>query len=81
MKKMMGMVFLAAQAALAGGLSDEIAKTCEVKARDTWYGYARTVFVFDGEEAWVVEPKDRFKVLGPGKNLFGTQVKEWGISC
>ena len=56
-KMMMAMVFLAAQAALAGSVSDEIAKTCEVKSRDTWYGYSRTVFAFDGEEAWVVEPK------------------------
>ena len=74
MKKMMVLMFLAAQAALAGGVSDEIAKTCEVKARDTWYGHARTVFVFDGEEAWVVEPK----VAAPGRPWSWTM--EWPMA-
>jgi len=44
--------------AFGGPMADKIAETCEVKARDAWFGYDRTVFVFDGEEAWVVEPKD-----------------------
>ncbi len=70
-KMMMAMVFLAAQAALAGSVSDEIAKTCEVKSRDTWYGYSRTVFAFDGEEAWVVEPK----AAAPGRPWSWTM--EW----
>ena len=40
-----------------GRLGDEIAAMCEVMRRDMWHGYSRTVFAFDGEEAWVVEPK------------------------
>ena len=43
--------------ACGGPIGDKIAATCEVKSRDAWFGYARTVFAFDGEEAWVVEPK------------------------
>ena len=38
-------------------MAERIAAKCEVKARDVWHGYDRTVFAFDGEEAWVVEPK------------------------
>ena len=65
------MVIAAAQMSLAGGVADEIAKTCEVKSRDKWYGFERIVFAFDGEEAWVVEPK----TAAPGKPWSWTM--EW----
>ena len=71
MKRMVGIVLAAAQMALAGGVSDEIAKTCEIKSRDKWCGFERTIFVFDGEEAWVVEPKSS----APGKPWSWTM--EW----
>ncbi len=71
MKKIIGLFLVAAQMAVAGGVADEIAKSCTVKARDKWCGYDRTVFVFDGEEAWVVEPKS----AAPGKPWSWTM--EW----
>ncbi len=71
MKKVIGIVLAAAQVALAGGVADEIAKTCEIKSRDKWCGYERTIFAFNGEEAWVVEPK----AAAPGKPWSWTM--EW----
>ena len=37
-------------------LSQKIATLYEVLSQDTWYGYKRTKFSFDGKVAWVVEP-------------------------
>ena len=42
--------------ALAGGLTDRIAAKFKVKATDTWFGGKRTIFDFNGYDAWVVEP-------------------------
>lgn len=47
---------LAPQIAAAGDLTDRIAAKCEVVKTDDWYGGRRTVFRFQGHEAWVVEP-------------------------
>lgn len=59
MKKniMMMMAAMAAGMLFADGLGAKIAAKYSVKGTDNWYGYTRTVFEFDGEEAWVVEPK------------------------
>ena len=40
----------------SGTLTERIAKTFKVTATNTWYGGERTVFDFEGYEAWVVEP-------------------------
>lgn len=37
-------------------LSAEIGKTCRIIRNDKFYGFDRTVFDFNGYEAWVVEP-------------------------
>ena len=42
----------------AGGLTDRIAAKHPVKAVDIWCGGQRTVFDFDGYDAWVVEPPE-----------------------
>ena len=65
MKKLMAMTVLSV-ASLASGLlradevkgdlTDRIRATCEVVKCDEWYGGRRTVFKFQGHEAWVVEP-------------------------
>ena len=47
---------LAAAALWAGPDGDLLAAKCEVMARDTFQGFDRTVFMFEGCEAWVVEP-------------------------
>ncbi len=38
-------------------LAEKISAKKQVLRRDTWYGYRRTVFDFEGHEAWVVSPK------------------------
>ena len=38
-------------------LPERIGRTHQVRTTDEWYGYSRTVFDFEGYEAWVVEPK------------------------
>lgn len=44
-------------AALAGELADRIKECgCVVRKTDAWCGGERTVFEFEGREAWVVEP-------------------------
>ena len=40
-----------------GDVASKIAATKKVLRSDTWYGYKRTVFDFEGHEAWVVSPK------------------------
>ena len=37
-----------------GNLTQRIAQTHKVKAADTWYGGQRTVFDFDGYDAWLM---------------------------
>lgn len=49
--------------ALAGGLTDRIAAKFKVKATDTWFGGQRTIFDFNGYDAWVVEPPVGVKPL------------------
>ena len=39
-------------------LTEEIATQHKIVRTDTFYGFDRTVFDFDGYEAWVVEPKN-----------------------
>ena len=40
----------------AGSLTEKIREKHEIVRADTWIGGDRTVFKFDGHEAWVVEP-------------------------
>ena len=49
----------------AGPLADKIAAKYRVKRQDTWANGERSVFDFDGCEAWVVEPPVGVKPL-PG---------------
>ena len=44
------------------GLDGKIAATHRVSGTDVWYGCRRTVFDFEGYEAWVVEPPEGVKV-------------------
>ena len=47
---------LAGLAVKAGQDGDRIAAKCNVYGRDTFQGFERTVFEYEGCEAWVVEP-------------------------
>ena len=65
MKKMNMLVGLAvlasagaATAEVKGDLTERIRAKCEVVKTDMWYGGRRTVFKFQGREAWVVEPPE-----------------------
>ena len=49
---------------VASELSDRIATQHKIAAQDTWYGCRRTVFDFEGYEAWVVEPPEGVAVAG-----------------
>ena len=42
----------------ASELSDKIATKYKITGQDAWYGCRRTVFDFEGYEAWVVEPPE-----------------------
>jgi len=53
-----GCAVLAAGSSLAGTLTERIAAKHKVKTADTWYGGRRTVFDFNGYDAWVVEPPE-----------------------
>ena len=60
-------IFLVVAAAVAsigfgGDLTAKIAAKFPVTGTDEWYGCRRTVFRFDGHEAWVVEPPAGVKV-------------------
>ena len=57
---------LAAAHAFAGSLTDKIAARYTVKKTDVWYGGERTVFDFNGYDAWVVEPPKGVEAL-PGR--------------
>ena len=54
------------------GVAKKIAATKKVLRSDTWYGYNRTVFDFDGHEAWVVSPK-----CEPAVGLPWTWTMQW----
>ena len=54
------------------GVAKKIAATKKVLRSDTWYGYNRTVFDFDGHEAWVVSPK-----CEPAAGLPWTWTMQW----
>ena len=47
---------LTAVVSSGGNLTQRIAQAHKVKVADSWYGGQRTVFDFDGYDAWVVEP-------------------------
>ena len=73
-------VFAAALAASVAGASPEpesapaarIAAGMKVLRRDVWHGYARTVFDFEGHEAWVVSPSCK-----PAAGLPWTWTMQW----
>ena len=48
---------LACSADAAPRLTEKIAAQHQVMRTDMWHGFDRTVFDFDGYEAWVVEPR------------------------
>ena len=53
-------------------LAEKISAKKQVLRRDTWYGYRRTVFDFEGHEAWVVSPK-----CEPAAGLPWTWTMQW----
>ncbi|MCQ2390255.1 MAG: alpha/beta fold hydrolase [Kiritimatiellae bacterium] len=56
-------VMALAVTAVGGALTDRIAAKYKVKGTDMWYGGQRTVFDFEGYDAWVVEPPADVKAL------------------
>ena len=60
------------QGARDEGVAQRIAATKKVLRSDTWYGYKRTVFDFEGHEAWVVSPK-----CAPAAGLPWTWTMQW----
>ena len=54
---LMAVAVAAVVSAEAGHLADKVAAKYTVKKQDVWAGGDRTVFDFDGCEAWIVEPK------------------------
>ena len=70
-------LFLAATAALlssGGSLTQKIARSYTVKSSDTWFGGERTVFDFEGYDAWVVEPPQGVK---PAEGNPWTWTMQW----
>ena len=63
-----------AMPASAESLSDRIAAACSVKTNDVWYGGRRTVFDFNGYDAWVVEPPEGVK---PADGTPWTWTMQW----
>ena len=55
-----------------GEVVKKIIATKKVIRSDTWYGYKRTVFDFEGHEAWVVSPK-----CEPAAGLPWTWTMQW----
>ena len=55
-----------------GGVAQKIAATKKVLRSDIWYGYKRTVFDFEGHEAWVVSPS-----CEPAAGLPWTWTMQW----
>ena len=60
------------QGARDEGVAQAIAATKKVLRGDTWYGYNRTVFDFEGHEAWIVSPK-----CDPAAGLPWTWTMQW----
>lgn len=60
------------QGARDEGVAQRIAATKKVLRSDTWYGYKRTVFDFEGHEAWIVSPK-----CEPAAGLPWTWTMQW----
>ena len=54
------------------GVAQKIAATKKVLRSDTWYGHNRTVFDFEGHEAWIVSPK-----CDPAAGLPWTWTMQW----
>lgn len=65
---------LTAVVSSGGNLTQRIAQTHKVKAADTWYGGQRTVFDFDGYDAWVVEPPS---AVPPAAGVPWTWTMQW----
>ena len=55
-KTVASLLVLIASSVLAGDLTGRIAATYRVLKTDEWFGGRRTVFDFEGYDAWVVEP-------------------------
>ncbi len=64
-KSVFGVLALCAVAGsvFADSLADKIAACHKVKSTDVWFGGRRTVFDFEGYDAWVVEPPVGVKPL------------------
>lgn len=59
MRKVMLFVGLVGCVFLSYGdtLIERIGRNHKIRATDVWYGFSRTLFDFEGYEAWIVEPK------------------------
>ena len=60
------------QSARDEDVAQKISAKKKVLRSDTWYGYKRTVFDFEGHEAWVVSPK-----CEPAAGLPWTWTMQW----
>lgn len=56
----------------ASGLREKVAAACGAVTNDTWHGYSRLVFSFEGHRAWIVEPK-----AGPALGAPWTWTMQW----
>ena len=57
----LGSVFLrCVDSTPAEKLSETIAAKHRIIGQDTWYGYQRTIFDFEGHKAWIVEPHGKW---------------------
>ena len=75
MLKLMVMSALCAPlVAFSGALTDKIAAKYKVTKTDEWFGGRRTVFDFEGCEAWVVEPPAK---TPPAKGMPWTWTMQW----
>ena len=53
-------------------LRTKIAQTRNITGEDTWYGFRRTKFDFNGREAWIVEPS-----TSPAEGMPWTWTIQW----
>ena len=58
MRKLIAVVVVSAGMAAMGEVHEPLTNglSCHVVTNDTWYGFERRVFEFQGREAWIVEP-------------------------
>ncbi|MCQ2391574.1 MAG: alpha/beta fold hydrolase [Kiritimatiellae bacterium] len=63
--------------AAAPSLQERIARDHKIRGMDNWYGCRRTVFDFEGYEAWVVEPKEGVR---PAKGNPWTWTMQWATA-